>query len=336
MISDKIRFAVMGCGHIGMRHAAFITANEECELVGLCDTRPAKELGLEKTGAPFFQREDDLLGLDFDVLSVATPNGLHEHHAIKALSSGHHVLIEKPMALSGKSCANIILEAQKQGRHVFCVMQNRYSAPSVWLKDLLEKNKLGEIFLVTIHCFWNRDERYYREGSWKGTRDLDGGTLFTQFSHFIDSLLWLFGDIEGIESRFRNFSHSTNTEFEDSGIVSFNFKKGGMGCFNFTTAVRQENLESSLTIIAEKGTVKISGQYMDEVQICNIEEYTMPILPKTLYMSGGNSHKGPAANHAYVFRNVVNVLKRGKLSEIDPREACKVVETIEKIYKTVL
>ncbi len=337
MSPDKIKFAIIGYGHIGSRHADFIRANPACELTAICDSRPAGELpsGLP-SGVPFYDDQDDLLTRDFDLLCIATPNGLHERHALKALEKGVHVLIEKPMALTAASCAAIMRRAEERNRHVFTVMQNRYSPPSVWLKELLNRRALGKIFLVTINGFWNRDEHYYRRDAWRGSPDLDGGTLFTQFSHFIDSLLWLFGDIRDIGARFANFSHTGTIGFEDSGIVTFNFVQGGMGSLNYTTSVRNANLESSLTIIGEKGTVKISGQYMDEVTFCDIPGEPAPGLvssPATsLIPNLPPGFSRPSTNHAFVFENIVSVLKNGHPPDIDPHEAYKVVETIEKIY----
>jgi len=320
MPAGKIRFAIIGCGHIGLRHMDFIRANPDCELLAICDSRPIKEL----SPIPFFQDEDELLAQDFDVLVIATPNGLHERHALLALRNDRHVLIEKPMALTSTGCNNIIREAKARGKQIFCVMQNRYSAPSVWLKSLMEKKALGRIFLVTLNCFWNRDVRYYHKGSWKGTPDLDGGILFTQFSHFIDSLLWLFGDIADIEAKFANFSHGDSTSFEDTGTAIFNFTQGGMGAFNFTTSVRGQNLESSLTVIGEKGTVRIGGQYMEKVEVCMLEGIDGGSI--------GAAATDPRVNHAFIYDNIVSVLKKGALPDIDPLEAGKVVETIEKIY----
>jgi UDP-N-acetyl-2-amino-2-deoxyglucuronate dehydrogenase len=327
--TGRIRFAIIGCGHIGRRHAEFIGANPECELVALCDSLPLLQTDLADLPGPaaqgpapipFFRDEDELFKQDFEILCVATPNGLHERHALKALQNGRHVLIEKPMALTSAACSNIIREAQSRDRQIFCVMQNRYSAPSVWLKDLLEKKALGRIFLVTVNCFWNRDERYYRKGGWKGTAALDGGSLFTQFSHFIDSLLWLFGDIAEIEARFANFSHGDSIDFEDTGMVNFNFVQGGMGAFHFSTSVRQQNLESSMTVIAEKGTIRIGGQYMEKVEVCTLESY--PALPAP----------SQRPNHHFIYDNILSVLKRGGRPDIDAKEAHKVVETIERIY----
>lgn len=334
--NGKVRFAVVGCGHIGKRHAAMISNNKECELVALSDIRPKEELKLEQFKVPFFSTIDEMLGsgLGFDVLSVTTPNGLHEEHSIKGLRAGQHVVVEKPMALTKAGCERIIYEALHQHRQVFCVMQNRYSPPSAWLKEILRKNILGNIYMVQINCYWNRDARYYTKGNWHGTKELDGGTLYTQFSHFIDIMFWLFGDIENIKSRLNNFNHLELAEFEDSGFVTFNFVSGGMGCINFSTSVWNENLESSITIIAEKGTVKVGGQYMNEVQVCNIKDYSMPELPPSNPPNDYGAYKGSAANHHFIFENVVDVLKGRAPITTNALEGLKVVEIIEKIYSS--
>ena len=265
---EKIKFAVIGCGHIGKRHAEMIRRNAECELVALSDIRPENEVGVADFNVPFFQSVDDMFNSiqDIDVVCVCTPNGVHAEHSLKALEAKKHVVCEKPMALTKADCEKIIFKALQVSRHVFCVMQNRYSPPSEWLKELVEKNILGEIFMVQLQCYWNRDERYYKKGSWKGTSDMDGGTLFTQFSHFIDIMYWVFGDITDIQGKFEDFTHQQNTSFEDSGFVNFRFVNGGMGNISYTTSVWDTNLESSITVIGKNGSVKIGGQYMNEVE----------------------------------------------------------------------
>jgi predicted dehydrogenase len=329
-----IRFAVAGAGHIGKRHAAMIMNHPESQLVAICDVQLPETLALEPFPVPFFQSVDDLLrsGIEFDVLCVATPNGLHDEHALKGLRAGRHVVIEKPMALTKAGCERVIYEALHQHRHVFCVMQNRYSPPSVWLKDILIQGILGNIFMVQINCYWNRDERYYKKGNWHGTRDLDGGTLFTQFSHFVDIMFWLFGDINNISARFNDFNHKDLTDFEDSGMVNFDFVNGGMGCLNYSTSIWNTNLESSITIIAENGTVKVGGQYMNEVEYCHIKDYTMPLLPPSNPPNDYGPYKGSAANHHFIFENVVDVLKGRAAITTNALEGLKVVEIIERIY----
>ena len=186
--------------------------------------------------------------------------------------------------------------------------------------------------MVQFNCYWNRDDRYYKAGGWKGTKDLDGGTLFTQFSHFIDIMYWLFGDIQNINGRFADFTHSTSTDFEDSGLVNFEFINGGMGCMNYSTAVAMQNLESSMTIIGSKGSVKIGGQYMNEVEVCNIQDYEMPELAEANPANDYGPYKGSAANHNYVIKNVIDTLKGRTTATTNALEGLKVVEIIERIY----
>jgi UDP-N-acetyl-2-amino-2-deoxyglucuronate dehydrogenase len=246
-----INFAVIGQGHIGKRHAEMIRRNPEANLVAVCDILPQDQLGLAETDTPFFSSIDDLLksGLPIDVVNICTPNGYHAQYAIKALEAGHHVVLEKPIALTKTDAEQIVFKSLEMSKHVFCVMQNRYSPPSVWLKEVVSRHLLGKIYMVQLNCYWNRDERYYQKGNWHGTAQLDGGTLFTQFSHFIDIMYWLFGDITNIRGNFRDFSHQQLTDFEDSGFVSFDFVQGGMGSINYSTSVWNKNLESSITII---------------------------------------------------------------------------------------
>jgi predicted dehydrogenase len=211
-------------------------------------------------------------------------------------------------------------------------MQNRYSPPSEWLKEIIENKRLGDIFLVQLNCFWNRDDRYYKKGSWKGTSDLDGGTLFTQFSHFIDIMYWVFGDITDINGVFADFNHQQSTCFEDSGIVNFRFINGGMGSINYTTAVFDTNLESSITVIGSKGSIKIGGQYMNEVVYCHIDGYQMPELPPVNPANDYGTYKGSAANHHYIIENVIDTLKGRTTMTTNALEGLKVVEIIERIY----
>jgi UDP-N-acetyl-2-amino-2-deoxyglucuronate dehydrogenase len=332
---NKVRFAVIGAGHIGKRHAEMIRRDEEGELVAMVDVRTKEECGVADWNVPFFHTFDELLasGLDFDVVNVCTPNGFHADQSLAALNAKKHVVCEKPMGLTKDSCEKVIFKSLQVSKQVFCVMQNRYSPPSVWIKDLIEKEVLGEIFMVQLNCYWNRDERYYKQGGWKGTQDLDGGTLFTQFSHFIDIMYWLFGDIDNIQGKFADFTHKNITDFEDSGFVSFDFTNGGMGSINYSTSVATQNLESSITIIGKKGSVKIGGQYMNEVEICNIEGYEMPELAPTNPGNDYGAYKGSAANHNFVIRNVIETLKGRTSATTNALEGLKVVEIIERIYK---
>ena len=331
----KVKFAIVGCGHIGKRHAEMAARNAEAELVALCDIADKTLLGIERFEVPFFASIDELLASDIqiDVLNICTPNGVHSEQAEKALDKGIHIVVEKPIGLSKAKCENVIFKALRNHKHVFAVMQNRYSPPSEWLKDIVENKIIGDVFTVQVNCYWNRDDRYYKKGGWKGTADLDGGTLFTQFSHFIDIMYWLFGDVKNIQGKFADFTHKDSTDFEDSGLVSFDFVDGGMGCLNYSTAVWGQNLESSLTIIGSKGSVKVGGQYMNEVEYCHIDGYEMPELAPSNPPNDYGPYKGSAANHHYVIDNVVDTLKGRTTATTNALEGLKVVDIIERIYE---
>jgi UDP-N-acetyl-2-amino-2-deoxyglucuronate dehydrogenase len=335
MLSNTVKFSVIGCGHIGKRHAEMIKRNPEAELVALCDILPAEKVNTAQFGVPQYTILAEMLSAhpEIDLVCIATPNGFHCEHALEALEARKHVVIEKPLALSKADAEKIIFKALQVHRQVFAVMQNRYSPPSAWIKDMVESGKLGKIYMVQLNCYWNRDNRYYKPGSWHGNKELDGGTLFTQFSHFIDILYWLFGDIHNIKSRFYDFNHATLTDFEDSGFVTFDFFNGGSGVLNFSTAVWDKNLESSMTIIAENGAIKIGGQYMDKVEYCHVQNYEMPELAPTNPGNDYGAYKGSAQNHNYVIDNVVDVLNNRAMITTNALEGLKVVEIIERIYK---
>lgn len=332
--TTKIKFAVVGQGHIGKRHAEMIRRNPHCELVAVCDSLDKDKLGLDGLTEKFYKSLEEMLKAhpEVQVVNVCTPNGLHAEHALMALDHNKHVVVEKPMALSKSDCEKIIYSALHHHKTVFCVMQNRYSPPSVWLKEVVEKKIIGDIYMVQLNCYWNRDDRYYKPGNWKGTQELDGGTLFTQFSHWIDIMYWLFGDISNIQAKFADFNHKTSTAFEDSGFVSFDFVNGGMGCINYSTAVYDKNLESSLTIVGSKGSVKVGGQYMDQIEICNIKDYTMPQLEATNPANDYGAYKGSANNHHSVIENVVHTLQGSTKISTNALEGLKVVDIIERIY----
>lgn len=331
---SKIKFGVIGQGHIGKRHAEMVRRNNQCELIAVCDVQDKISLGLNDLKEKFYSTAEELINNhpEIDVICICSPNGLHAQHALMALEANKSIVCEKPMALTKADCEAIIYKALQMHKNVFCVMQNRYSPPSIWIKQVIDNKILGEIYMVQLNCYWNRDERYYKKGGWKGTKELDGGTLFTQFSHFIDIMYWLFGDIKDIQAKFADFNHKNLTDFEDSGIVNFNFINGGMGCINYSTSVWDKNLESSMTIIGSNGSVKIGGQYMDKVEYCHIKDYTMPQLAPTNPANDYGAYKGSANNHHYIIQNVVETLLGVNSPTTNALEGLKVVDIIERIY----
>jgi predicted dehydrogenase len=331
-----LRFSVIGFGHIGKRHVHILRNMEGVQLAAIADTDRSKMQ--DKTypaDTPFYISPDELFasGDAGDVVSICTPNGLHAPHALMALQNRCHVIIEKPMALRRADCEQLIEKSLEVGKHIFVVKQNRYSPPVKWLKQIVSEGVLGDVLMVNMVCLWNRDERYYQPGSWKGTRELDGGTLFTQFSHFIDVMYWIFGDVKNIQARMWNFTHQGITSFEDTGVVHFEFERGGMGTLQFSTSVWDANMESSITVIGKNGSVKIGGQYMNSVEYCHIKNYRMPELEAAPPPNDYGPYRGSAATHHFVFQNVINTLQGKEKMTTNAIEGMKVVDIIERIYQ---
>jgi predicted dehydrogenase len=192
---DKVKFGIVGCGRIAQRHAEHISKNGELSAVCDIDLDKATRLALPY-GAKVYQNIDDLLASekDLDVISICSPNGLHAEHSIKSLDAGFHVLCEKPMAINVHDCGEMLKAAERNNRRLFAIKQNRFNPPVAAVKEAIDKGILGKIYSVQLSCFWNRNFDYYHN-SWKGTLELDGGTLYTQFSHFVDLLYWMVGDV---------------------------------------------------------------------------------------------------------------------------------------------
>ncbi len=263
---EKLKFSVIGFGRIGQRHAKIINEFESTELISVTDTNKEQfakinELDLD---ANSYASIEDFLEKDMnqsELVTIATPNGFHAKYAILLLNRGYHVLIEKPMALSVEESEAIIDAEKNSGKQVFVVKQNRYSPPSKWLKGVIDEKIIGDVLMEQTNCYWNRDERYYSTSPWRGTRDLDGGALFTQFSHFIDLLYWVFGDVKNVSAVVKNFTHPNLKDFDDSGFAQFEFMKGGIGSLNYSTSCWDQNMESSITVVGTKGSLKVSGLY---------------------------------------------------------------------------
>ncbi|MGN8226114.1 Gfo/Idh/MocA family protein [Gracilimonas sp. BCB1] len=334
----EISFSVIGFGRIGKRHAKIIHEYEHSRLVSVTDTdavemKSSSELGIEcekYDSLSLFLQEDNHKS---DVVCICTPNGYHTEYAVKLLNAGYHVVIEKPMGLSKEGCLDVIGAQEASGKRVFVVKQNRYSPPSAWMKKVIDEKRIGNVLMVQVNCYWNRDERYYGDNSWRGTKDLDGGALFTQFSHFVDLMYWVFGDIKQPKAIIKNFTHPNLKDFDDSGFAQFEFVKGGMGSINYSTSCWDKNMESSITVVGTKGSFKVGGQYMNEVEYCHIEDYEMPELAKTNPPNDYGPFKGSAANHHYVIENVVETLNGKSEATANAFEGMKVVSIIEQIYK---
>ena len=331
-MTGTLKFAIIGCGRIGNRHAEHIKNNGT--LVAVCDTilSKADSLANEYNCNSYTSVEELLLNQkNVDVVSICSPNGLHSEHTIKALNAGFNVLCEKPMAISSQDCGEMIKAAERANKRLFVIKQNRFNPPIQAVKQTIDDGRLGKIYSVQLNCFWNRNEDYYKN-SWKGTKDMDGGTLFTQFSHFIDLLYWMIGDVQEVFAFDNNYAHQGIIEFEDTGVSILKFKNGAIGTINYTVNSYKKNMEGSITIFAEKGTVKIGGQYLNELEYQNIEGYEIGNLPEGNTANNYGTYQGSMSNHDKVYENIVDVLQNNATISANAFEGLKTVEIIEKIY----
>jgi UDP-N-acetyl-2-amino-2-deoxyglucuronate dehydrogenase len=332
-MKDPVKFAIIGCGRIAQRHAEHI--NNKGKLVAVCDVVEQKaDVLAAKYNAQSYHTLEDLIlhEKELDVAAVCTPNGLHASQSIQLLNAGLHVLCEKPMALSSYDCGEMIKAAERSNKRLFAIKQNRFNPPVEAVKKVIDEGRLGKIFSIQLSCFWNRNPDYYNN-SWKGTIDLDGGTLFTQFSHFIDLLYWMIGDVKNVQAITANFAHQGIIEFEDTGVVILEFQGGAIGTINYTVNSYGKNMEGSLAIFGEKGTVKIGGQYLNELEYQNIDGYKIENLPEGNKANNYGDYQGSMSNHDKVYDNLIEVLQRNAPISTSSFEGLKTVEIIEKIYQ---
>jgi UDP-N-acetyl-2-amino-2-deoxyglucuronate dehydrogenase len=328
-----IKFAIIGFGHIGRRHAEHIMNNPETQLVAVCDINPDVVDQLPDREISYYPKVEDLLSATTaDVVCICSPNYLHSGHTVAALEAGKHAVVEKPMAMSRQECDAMIAAADKNSRIIFAVKQNRYNPPVKAVKELITSGRLGSIYMMQVNCFWNRSDAYYAQSDWRGKLAKDGGCLFTQFSHFIDILYYLNGNINEISGVISNFAHRENTEFEDTGSFIMKAGNGAVINFNFSTCAFEKNMEGSITILAQNGTLKIGGQYLNTLEYQCISGEELPQINIVAKENDYGLYKGSMSNHDKVIQNVVDVLKHDKPVMTGAEEGKYVVDIIERMY----
>ncbi|MCB0505321.1 MAG: Gfo/Idh/MocA family oxidoreductase [Cyclobacteriaceae bacterium] len=328
------KFGIVGCGHIGKRHAAVLDHYEFTKPVSVCDLIEARaqeqaELYGEMS---VFKNFDDFIKEDFDVVSICTPHHLHKPMALAALKAGKHVVVEKPMALSAKDASDMTQAAKDAGLKLYVVKQNRYNVPIQLVEEALKNNRLGKIYMVQCNVLWNRHQEYYDQSDWRGNKEKEQGALFTQASHFIDILVWWFGKI--IEAKTVTDTQAHNIEIEDCGQSSVKFDSGVIGSISWTTNVYNKNFEGSITIIGENGTVKVGGAYLNKVEFWDVKSYPLP--ENISYVDLPNNYgkyQGSSSNHHKVIEEVVKDLNGERSNIVEGQEGAKSIEAIETIYK---
>jgi len=333
----KVNFGIIGYGSIGSRHAKHIF--QQAELTAVCDIDPNAlkkckevypEIRVYDSIKEFLLHENTL-----DVVSVCTPNGLHAEHTVLCLRKGFNVLCEKPMALRINDCQKMIEESLLSQKHLFIVKQNRYNPPILLLKQIIDEGKLGNILSAQLNCFWNRNENYYLSSKWKGKKDMDGGILFTQFSHFIDLFLWIMGAAKNVRSYDANRIHAGLIDFEDTLVSIIEFENGGIGTMNFTINSFQKNMEGSITIFGDKGTVKVGGQYLNELEYFNVDGMQKPELPSGNTSNDYGQYQGSMSNHDKVIENVIEVITNHARIAVNGFDGLRTVDLIQRIYASL-
>jgi predicted dehydrogenase len=330
-----VNFAVVGCGNIGGRHLAVIDALEDASIVALCDIDPAKRDKYSRLyeGKRVCATIDQLLlESEADVVNICTPHYLHAEHALQVIQSGRHVLVEKPLALTVRDADRMIAAAEKAGVLLMVVKQNRYNAPITLTMDALRDGRLGRILMVQCNVIWNRHDGYYSQSPWLGRKEFEGGALYTQVSHFIDLLVWMCGDVVDARGNIETKNH--RIEIEDCGTACLRFAGGAMGSIFWTTCAYNRNMEGSITLVAERGIVKIGGPYLNRIDHWDVEDFPLPTDIE--WVDRPNSYgkyQGSSSNHDKVFRDVIRRLRCGGTRIVEGMEGRKTVRAIELIYE---
>lgn len=331
---SKIKFAVVGCGSIGTRHLAVVDAESRAEIVAVCDIDQGKcvKLSEQYGGIPFFTDYAALLSeTDADVINICTPHALHAPMAIMAANAHKHILVEKPMSLTVAEANSMLEAAERNGVDLMVVKQNRYNVPITLTKQALDNGRLGRIFMVQCNVLWNRHDEYYSASEWRGQISQEGGALYTQASHFIDLLIWWFGDVVRSSCDIATKNHAI--EVEDCGTANLLFSTGVMGTLAWTTCVYNKNYEGSITIIGENGTVKIGGQYLNRIECWDVKSYPLPeninfVDKPNIY----SKYQGTSSNHEKVISDVVAKLLGEKHTVVPGHEGLRTIEAIQMMY----
>ena len=337
-MKNKIRFALVGCGRIAKKHTELLGNNkiQGASLVAVCDSKEDKAgyYG-EKYGIPYFSDYNKMLiqmGDKVDAVSILTPSGYHARHCVELAQYGKHILVEKPMALTLDDADAMIKACDENNCRLFVVKQNRFNRPVVKLRDALEKGRFGKLVLGTVRVRWCRPQEYYDMDEWRGTWALDGGVLTNQASHHIDLLEWMMGDVESVFAK--SITALVDIETEDTAVVTLKFKNGALGVVEATTATRPKDIEGSLSILGENGSVEIGGFAVNEMKLWNfttaldgdsdvIEKYS--VNPPNVYGFG----------HIAYYEHVIDCLLNNHKQLVDGLEGRRSLELIMAIYESI-
>jgi UDP-N-acetyl-2-amino-2-deoxyglucuronate dehydrogenase len=333
-IRDCVNFALIGCGRISEKHVNAIKSTPGAKMVAVCDTKEdrAQAVALALNCDYYSDYKEMLKRPDIDVVDLCTPNGSHANLTLEIANSGKHVLCEKPMALKVEDCDRMIKACKDNDVHLFVIKQNRFNPPITKLREAIDRGRFGKLFLGNITVRWTRPQEYYDETDWHGTKNIDGGMLFTQASHHVDMLQWMMGPVHSVKANIATLNHKIETE--DTAVVVLKFKNGAMGVIEATTCTFPKNMEGSITILGEKGTVKIGGMAMNKVDHWEFADFRNE--DENIKDCATNPTNVYGFGHNEVIRHVVDsILCNGPIvSAVGGEEGRKSVKLIEAIYES--
>ena len=330
----KIRFALVGCGRISKNHFDSIHEHaQDAELVDVCDIDSvALQTAVKNTGAA---GHNDITGMlektTADCVVITTPSGLHPGQAVEVARSGRHVLSEKPMATKWDDGVRMVRACEDAGVHLFVVKQNRKNATLNLVKQAVAQKRFGQIYMVTLNVFWQRPQvGYYDQAKWRGTWDMDGGAFMNQASHYVDLLEWLIGPIDSLHAYTATLAR--DIEAEDTGVLSLRWRNGALGSLNCTMLTYPKNLEGSVTILGERGTVRVGGVAVNEIQ----EWQFADIHPddEKIKAASYETTSVYGFGHPLYYKNVIQTLRGQAHPDVDGREGLKSLEVLIAAYRS--
>lgn len=327
----KIKFAIVGCGRISANHLGALEQYEDqCELVAACDAIVERaDKVASKYGAIAYYNLLDMLEVGgFDVVILTTPSGIHPIQAIQCAEAGYHVVTEKPMATKISDGIEMVKACDRAGVRLFVVKQNRRNATIQLVKKAIDEGRFGRIYSVACNVFWTRPQEYYDNDSWRGTWEFDGGAFMNQASHYVDLMDWLIGSVESVQSYTATLAR--NIETEDSGVVAIKYRSGALGTMNVSMLTYPKNLEGSITILGEKGTVKIGGMAVNQIDHWIFEDQR----PEDDEILAANyaTTSVYGFGHPLYYANVIATLQGKEEALTDGREGLKSLELLIAIY----
>lgn len=333
ILDRKINIALVGCGRIAKNHLDAIKQySDKLTLTAVCDTdvSVANQVG-EQYGVKSFATLNEMLQYcEADIVTLCTPSGLHPSQTVSIAQTGRHILTEKPMATRWNDGIQMVRACDKAGVRLFVVKQNRLNATLQLLKQAIDNNRFGKIYMVNINVFWTRPQDYYNQGDWRGTWDLDGGAFMNQASHYVDLVHWLFGPVESVQAMMGTLARKIETE--DTGVMNIRWRNGAMGSLNVTMLTYPKNFEGSITILGEKGTVRIGGVAVNEVQHWEFEN-THPDDTKIKDVSYQTTSVY-GLGHPLYYNNVINSLQGIEKPIVDGREGLASLELLIAAYRS--